>query len=364
MINSNEQQYLNLLQEDLTELNKSLDIDNRRLNFINKANLKFDFKFDYSKVNYINNHTKVSIICPIHGKFLQTPMSHLANSFGCKECSLIFKKSTVKGTEKFIEEIQTLHPNLDFSKTLYKGNKKNVIVSCHIHGDFNKKPVHLLRGQGCKECSRKEQIKKLSWDSEYFIQEAKKIHGDKYDYRLVDYKSYHKRVSIICPVHGVFTQTPSKHISSKAGCRVCNKSISKKEKELYDFVTDFYPAYQTYKPKFLKGKHIDIYIPSLNLGIEYNGIAFHHSSKGLSKFLDLHTKQINYHADKYKLCLQNNINLIHVWDFEDLEEWKEILKKYFENPEKFSIVFKNRKRVIMYRNKEFICYGESNVKPK
>lgn len=221
-----------------------------------------------------------------------------------------------------------------------------------------------MRGQGCKECSLVKISKKFSWNTEYFIQEAKKIHGDKYDYSLVDYKSYHKRVSIICPLHGNFTQTPSKHISSKAGCRVCNKSISKKEKELYDFIIKFYPVVQTYKPKFLEGKHIDIYIPDLKLGIEYNGVAFHHSSKGLSKFLDLHTKDLNYHKNKYDLCIQNNINLIHIWEFENFISWLKTLEKYFNNPDEFEIIFINRKRSIKYKNKKFICYGKSYVKSK
>lgn len=53
--------------------------------FINKANKKHNFKFDYSKVDYINSHTKVKIICPIHGVFEQTPDSHL-QGYGCYEC--------------------------------------------------------------------------------------------------------------------------------------------------------------------------------------------------------------------------------------------------------------------------------------
>ena len=42
-------------------------------------------KYDYSKVKYVNNRTKICIICPIHGEFWQTPSQHLRGR-GCIEC--------------------------------------------------------------------------------------------------------------------------------------------------------------------------------------------------------------------------------------------------------------------------------------
>ena len=42
-------------------------------------------QYDYSLVRYVNNHTKVKIICPIHGVFEQTPDSHLQGA-GCPRC--------------------------------------------------------------------------------------------------------------------------------------------------------------------------------------------------------------------------------------------------------------------------------------
>ncbi len=53
--------------------------------FIEKANIVHNNKFDYSKVEYVNNHTKVCIICPEHGEFWQTPKLHLRGD-GCKKC--------------------------------------------------------------------------------------------------------------------------------------------------------------------------------------------------------------------------------------------------------------------------------------
>ncbi len=53
--------------------------------FINKANIIHNDKYDYSLVEYKNNYTKIKIICPIHGEFKQTPTNHL-NGKGCLLC--------------------------------------------------------------------------------------------------------------------------------------------------------------------------------------------------------------------------------------------------------------------------------------
>lgn len=56
---------------------------------------------------------------------------------------------------------------------------------------------------------------------ERFISKAKTVHGDKYDYSLVDYRTCKDKVKIICPIHGVFEQTPDKHTNEGNGCPGC-----------------------------------------------------------------------------------------------------------------------------------------------
>lgn len=60
----------------------------------------------------------------------------------------------------------------------------------------------------------------LNFTTDIFIKRAKEIHGDKYDYSLVDYVNAKTKVEIICPVHGKFTQIPYNHLSGK-GCMEC-----------------------------------------------------------------------------------------------------------------------------------------------
>jgi hypothetical protein len=75
--------------------------------FILKAMTLYDGKYYYSKVEYINNHTKVCIICPEHGEFWQTPNSHL-NGQGCPKCSYQTRSLKLRLTkEQFIERSKT-----------------------------------------------------------------------------------------------------------------------------------------------------------------------------------------------------------------------------------------------------------------
>lgn len=78
-------------------------------NFIEKANKIHNYRYNYSKVKYINNREKVCIICPEHGEFQQSPKSHL--HYGCQKCARmeVGKKNT-KTTEEFIEKAKEIVP--------------------------------------------------------------------------------------------------------------------------------------------------------------------------------------------------------------------------------------------------------------
>lgn len=119
--------------------------------FIERARAVHGDKYDYSKVNYINNKTEVTIICPIHGEFSQRPDSHLQGK-GCKYCSNPSYKYT---TEEFIKISKTIHGNkYDYSKTNYIDSNTKVIITCPIHGDFKQKPHEHLRSCGCQKCNQ------------------------------------------------------------------------------------------------------------------------------------------------------------------------------------------------------------------
>ena len=87
--------------------------------FIDKAKLIHGSKYNYSKVNYINNHTKIKIICPKHDEFLQTPNVHLLNS-GCPKCSHTVSKGQIKWLNNLEKENNII---IERNLTIHIGNK-------------------------------------------------------------------------------------------------------------------------------------------------------------------------------------------------------------------------------------------------
>ena len=179
--------------------------------FINAARRVHGDKYDYSKVNFINGTTEVTIICPIHGEFQQKPSVHL-NGSGCQKCAGNVKYTT----ETFIEAAKNVHGNkYDYSKVEYINSSTKVTIICPIHGEFQQLPSEHLQGKGCIHCAGK-----AKYTTETFIAAAREVHGEKYDYSKVEYVNSSTKVTIICPIHGEFQQRATEHLKGK-GCIHC-----------------------------------------------------------------------------------------------------------------------------------------------
>lgn len=133
-----------------------------------------------------------------------------------------------KHIKEFIEKANNIYNNkYDYSKCYFSNQKETITIICPMHGEFSIKRAnnHIAPSklQECPKCTKyASDITKK--DNEYFIEKAKSIHKDKYDYSLVDYKGTHDKVKIICSEHGVFEQTPSNHY--KYGCKSCGRIIA------------------------------------------------------------------------------------------------------------------------------------------
>lgn len=194
--------------------------------FVSKAKSVFP-KYDYSLVVYVNNKEKVTIICPLHGKFEVRP-DCLLKGTGCPKCGGT-KKMT---TEEFIEKARMVHGDyFNYDKTKYINSNEKVVITCPIHGDFEMKANNHLYGQNCPKC-RKDKLThpitllpkvnksthKLTTSS--FIERCKNKWGDRYTYENVLYERSNKFVSITCREHGDFSVTPN-HFLAGRGCPKC-----------------------------------------------------------------------------------------------------------------------------------------------
>lgn len=146
--NASRKKFLN--NYDRTSINEKV-----KENFFAKANEKHSYKYDYSKSEYVNSRTPMSIVCPIHGEFLMTPRQHLQGC-GCYKCAKEnFSMRKKLGIDGFIEKAAKVHGNkYDYSKVEYINALTKVCVICPVHGEFWQTPsAHIHLREGCPKCN-------------------------------------------------------------------------------------------------------------------------------------------------------------------------------------------------------------------
>lgn len=180
------------------------------LDFIEKSKYTHGDKYNYENVEYINNNTKVCIICREHGEFWQTPASHW-NGCGCPMCVFRFRN-----TDEYVTYAKLIHGDrFDYSKVEYTTRDDYIKIICPIHGEFKQGAQSHLITDGCQACSNKK--KKTNDD---FVRESGKIHNYKYDYSKSKYINFNTKLTITCPIHGDFEQYPTNHLRGR-GCDKC-----------------------------------------------------------------------------------------------------------------------------------------------
>ena len=263
--------------------------------YIEEAKKVFGDLYDYSKTVYKSVHEKVTIICPIHGEFVKEAKEHLSGA-GCPKCALDKKhRSFALTTEEFIRRSREVHGDLyDYSKVNYINQRTPVLIGCPKHGWFEQIADNHLHGEGCPYC-RGEKIGDAKRKTlEQFISEAREIHGDYYDYSKVVYERSDEPVTIICPVHGEFKQSPSSHLSGH-GCPSCNR-ISKGEERIFlilkEYGVSFKKQFKIVNESDISANKrffVDFYLEDYNLVIEYNGVQHYNASErfgGESRFIE------------------------------------------------------------------------------
>ena len=131
--------------------------------FLKNANKIHKNKFDYSKVKYINAHTKVKIICKKHGEFSQQPYVHMAGH-ACPNCSIEkVSSSHCYNTKIFIKLSKKVHNNkYDYSMVEYMDTITKVKIKCNkckIY--FMQSPGNHLQNHGCSICKESKGERKI-----------------------------------------------------------------------------------------------------------------------------------------------------------------------------------------------------------
>jgi hypothetical protein len=289
--------------------------------FIEKANIIHKNNYDYSKVNYINWNTKIIIICKIHGDFLQTPHSHLQGAT-CKKCSYIKRGNLYRLTkDEFIEKANRIHNNnYDYSLIEYNNYDSKLKIKCKNGHEFIQSADGHLAGRGCNICCG------FFVNTKIFIENANKIHNNKYDYSLVDYKSAFEPIKIICKIHDIFIQTPTQHLNTQ-GCYKCNIGYSKSQMEWIEFIMNKLKIHIQYKNnigeyKILDSRyHADGYHNESNTILEFQGCFYHGCCECFPNRNDTNTVIKKTYKELYektiikqKYCIDNGFNFLEIWE--------------------------------------------------
>ena len=284
---------------------------------------------------YTKAKDKIKVKCKICSHEWEATPNNLLRGRGCPKCKANkFGKSKLKLKEQFVEEANIIHNfKYDYSKFDYKTSHEKGIVICPIHGEFEVSPANHLSGRNCPKCAIEHRAKLRALSTEEFIEKARKIHGDKYDYSKVNYINNYTLVSIICHKkdfqgieHGEFLQQPNNHLNGK-GCPKCRQSHG--ERFITNYLNNnkikFIPQYsiEINKDINISGKaNIDFYLPDYNLFIEYNGIQHYVERQAFGGKIDFERQQ---KRDEYvrNYCKENDIRLLEI---PYILSWEEVTK--------------------------------------
>lgn len=192
--------------------------------FIREARQVHGDKFDYTQAVYIGAREKLTVICPEHGEFRVVAFSHLQGHDCFKCANKTRSRVNRKSLDEFVRQAREVHgEHYDYSKVDYKNWATKVIITCSLHGDFLQGPNDHIQGNGCPECGKERASTVRTKTRRLFIEQARKVHSNRYDYQNVVYKGNMTAVEIICLVHGSFSQAPGRHLRGQ-GCPRCKES--------------------------------------------------------------------------------------------------------------------------------------------
>lgn len=284
--------------------------------FVHSCIQKFSNKFSEYKTtdNFSLSHSIISFACPIHGRQEMKALLHRNSVKGCPACYSEHRSDRqLIGHHKYLEKANKIHANkyeYPFIETEFKNSASEIIVRCKIHGDFKTNARQHLRASNCPICANLSRASATRKQVKDIITEASKIHNNFYDYSLVtQVKNNKHKIQIICPIHGIFSQSVNNHLRGQ-NCPKCalekNNPVSSQEIILRDWLSLSLSikCYHSYRPDFLSGQELDLFLPDYNLAIEING-AYWHS-----------LKDENYHINKLNRCEANGIRLLQLYDTE------------------------------------------------
>ena len=248
--------------------------------------------------NYANNHTKVLCHCNKCGYTWHATPHNLLMGHGCIVCA----KRKKRTTKEFIKDLNDVNQNIIIIGK-YDGVDKKIEVQCRICGaKWEARPHNLLNGSKCPECAIMRNANRTRKKQSQFIEELSAVSPD--ILVIGEYANVDTPIEVKCNLCGHEWKAIPNNLLKGSGCPKCNYYLktSFPEQAIYYYVKQIYPdAINGYKDIFDNNMELDIYIPSINVGIEYDGKAWHSGEASFER-----------EKRKYAICKKNGICLIRI----------------------------------------------------
>ena len=310
---------------------------------------------------YINSNTKMLFRCKMCGKEWEAKPAQVMNGTKCRPCAIKkYADAQRKSNTEFLESLAIKDPSI-VPLEQYAGSNTKILVRC-IKCDYTwcATPGNLLSGKGCRKCANANNAEKRRKDPQEFIDELKT--KNPFVEALEEYKGASQRIDFMCKTCGYIWKSKPHHILAGHGCPVCGGSQKKgqtqfiselksvnpyveiigqysnartkvlcrcrfcnnewdaapdkllqgtgcpecdkrnktsfPEQAIYYYIKQLYPDSINRFRGENKYVELDVYIPSLRIGIEYDGVYYHRDTQRDIK--------------KYNDCQANGITLIRI----------------------------------------------------
>lgn len=265
--------------------------------FVQRALERHNHYYSYPDQDIRKMRDVVQIDCPKHGRFEQKAYSHLAG-FGCAKC----RADRLRGTfEDFKRIAGERHQNrYAYPDQEYGGTKSSVRITCPVHGEFEQNANSHMQGAGCPRC-------KNAYVFSDVVQKANVVHDHAYRYPEQPYGGSRSKMTIECPVHGVFEQEVTSHLRGTR-CPSCAASISRMENEVFEFCASLGQAHQRDRT-IIPPLEIDIVVPDAKLGVEFTGLYWHTDDR----------RDQGHLYDKFRRAQEVGYHLVTIYE----DEWRD-----------------------------------------
>lgn len=291
--------------------------------FIEKAKSIHGSSFDYEHAIYKNATEKIEIVCKKHNRiFFQTSNNHFNSKFPCDQCRSDYMRTLhsdqlVDFKNKMIEKFGD---RFDYSKTRYVNQNTKVKVECkECYTKIYSSPHVLLNGVGCPKCHQDQINKNFSSNKLKEINEFVKGLGG---ICLSDnYTNNEHDLKFQCKQGHVFYESWSDIQFAMRWCKECspNRYIGETLSRMileHLLSTNFPSAYL----ESINGLQLDGYCPNNKIAFEYQGYQHFNRNSHFHQTASQYRSQRLRDLEKKRLCIENNITLIEIFEFKNIKK--------------------------------------------